>query len=208
MRGGTRGSRPHASVPAIGPWVPTGTLRVIFFAVAAGLCVLVHAHPFWLVVGLLLAAGTTLAPDRVPAWWLLLLLALSQIWREPSVTDPTFYLLLAGVHLLHVLGGLARLLPWMGRLQLRALVSPLRRFVLVQTVSQAVAVGALLAFGGGPGSVTGLSILAAGALAIVAAVLARQASVGSPSPPSQSRRPRRSQDRSTTGYPMPMSSAK
>lgn len=169
-----RESRPRASVPAIGPWVPTATLRAIFFAVAAGLCVLVLASPFWIALGLLLAAAVTLAPGRVPTWWLLLLLALSQLWREPSVTDLAFYLLLAGVHLLHVLGGLARLLPWKGRMQPGALVRPLQRFVLVQAAAQAVAAAALLAFGGGPGTVPGLSILAAVALGFVAAVLARR----------------------------------
>jgi hypothetical protein len=169
-----QGNRPLASVPAIGQWVPTATLHVLFFAVAAGLCLLVLVSPFWIAVGLLLAAAVTLAPNRVPTWWLLLVLALSQLWREPSVTDLTFYLLLAGVHLLHVLGGLARLLPWMGRMQVGALVRPLQRFVLVQAVAQAGAVSTLLVFDGNPITVRGLSILAAGALGVVAAILLRQ----------------------------------
>ena len=167
-----RGTRPVASVPAIGPWVPTATLHLSFFALAAGLCLHVLVSPFWRVIGLLLAAAITLVPRWVPTWWLLLLLALSQLWREPSATDLDFYLLVAGVHLLHVLGGLARLLPWMGRIQVAALVRPAQRFVLVQAVAQPVAVGALLAFSGGPGTVPGLSVLAAGALAVVAAMLA------------------------------------
>jgi hypothetical protein len=174
MSTGIQAIRPLASVPTIGPWVPTATLHVLFFTVAAGLCVLVLASPFWITVGLLLASAVTLAPNRVPTWWLLLMLALSQVWRDPSVTDHAFYLLLAGVHLLHLLGGLTRLLPWTARMQVGALVRPLQRFVMVQAAAQVVAVSALLVFDGGPGTVRGLSILAAGALCGMAVVFVRR----------------------------------
>lgn len=173
MNVGVRGNRPRASVPAMGPWVPIAMLHVLFFAVAAGLCLLV-LMPLYLGVGLVLAAAVTLVPDRVPVWCLLIALALSQVWREPSATDITFYLLLAGVHLLHMLGGLTRVLPWVGRIQVRALVGPFQRFAVVQGVAQAVALSGLLAFGGGPGKVPGLSILAAGALGVVVALLVRR----------------------------------
>jgi hypothetical protein len=166
-------SRPTASTPAIGPWVPTATLHLIFFAVAAGLCLLVLT-PSLLVVGLLLSVAVTLLPDWVPNWWLMLVLALTQVWREPSPTDLTFYLLLAGVHLLHVLGSLARLLPWTGRMQVSALVRPIQRFIMVQAVAQGAAACALLAFSGGDGSVRGLSIFAAGVLATVIVMFARR----------------------------------
>jgi hypothetical protein len=153
--------------------VPIATLHLIFFAVAAGLCLLVLT-PSLLPVGLLLSAAVTLLPDWVPAWSLLLLLALTQFWREPSPTDLTFYLLLAGVHLLHLLGGVSRLLPWTGRMQVGALVRPIQRFVMVQAVAQGAAACALLAFSGGGGSARGLSIFAAGVLATVTVLLARR----------------------------------
>jgi hypothetical protein len=148
-------------------------LHVMFFAVAAVLCVLVLERPVWLVVGLLLAAGGTFLPALVSRWWVLLVLGLSQLWREPSVSDVAFYVLLAGVHLLHVIGSLAHQLPWHARMQRVAFTRPLRRFVLVQLVMQAVAVGTLFSFGGRRGTLTGLSIVAAAALGLVAAVLAR-----------------------------------
>jgi hypothetical protein len=159
--------------PEIGRWVPTVLLHGLVLAVSAALCLLVLAPPLWRVVGLTLAVVGTVVPRRVPLWWLLLLLGLSPLGREPSATDVTFYLLLAGVHLLYVLGGLARLVPWEGRMQVGALVQPMRRFVLLQAVVQPVAVGALLVFGGGSGTVPGLSIVAAVVLGVVAVVLAR-----------------------------------
>jgi hypothetical protein len=162
----------RASDPSIGPWVPTAALHLAFLAVAAGLCMLVFESHLWLGIGLLIAIAATLVPHLVSPWWLLLMLGLSQLWRTPSVSDVVFYLLLAGVHLLHVLSCLARLLPWRGRIQAVALVRPLRRFVQVQAVSQIVAVGAMFTFAGARGSAAGLSILAAALLGVVAAVLA------------------------------------
>jgi uncharacterized protein YybS (DUF2232 family) len=113
--------RVQAVHPEIGRWVPTAVLHWLVLAVAAALCLLVLDPPLWCAVGLTLAVVGTVVPRRVPLWWLLLLLGLSQLGREPSVTDVTFYLLLAGVHLLFVLGGLARLVPWEGRMQVPGL---------------------------------------------------------------------------------------
>lgn len=163
----------RTSVPDIGPSVPTAVLHLLFFVVGAGLCLLVLESPLWLVIGLLLAIAGTLVPHLVPTWWLLLVLGLSPLGREPSVSDVAYYVLLAGVHLLHVLGSLTRLLPWDGRMQVVVLAPSLRRFVFVQAGVQPVAVGALFVFSGESGTVPWLSILAAAVLVFVAAVLAR-----------------------------------
>lgn len=173
MSGGNRTTYAREAVPEIGRWVHTATLHIVFLIVAAGLCFLVLPSPLWIAIGVSLAVAGTLLPNVVPTWWLLLVLGLSQVWRELSATDVVFYLLLAGVHLLHVLGSLVRLLPWDGRMQLVSFVRPLKRFVLIQAAVQVVAVGALVSFGNGPGTVQGLSILAAVVLGLVAAVLAR-----------------------------------
>lgn len=171
MRGGGYTTRVRASVPDIGPSVPTAAVPLLHLAVAAGLCLLALPSPSLVAIGLLLALLETVAPNHVPAWLLLLTLGLSQLWRHPSATDVVYYLLLAAVHLLHVLSGLARLLPWRGRMQVSAFAPPLRRYLLVQAVVQPVAAGALIAFGRGPGGVTGLSIAAALLLCAVAVAL-------------------------------------
>lgn len=173
MSGDVSTRRVRVVRPEIGRWVPTAMLHGFVLAVATALCLLALEPPFWRAVGLMLAVVGTVVPRRVPLWWLLLLLGLSQLGQEPSVTDVTFYLLLVGVHLLYVLGGLARLMPWDARMQVGALVQPMRRFVLVQAVVQPVAVGVLLAFGGGPGTVPGLSIVASVVLGVVAVMLVR-----------------------------------
>jgi hypothetical protein len=162
-----------ASVPTIGLWVPTAAIHVLFFVVSVGLCILVLPAPLWLSIGLSLAVAGALAPNTVPTWWLLLLLGVSQLSRDPSATDTVYYLLLAGLHLLHVVGSFARVVPWSGRMQIAGVVRPLQRFVLVQAVVQPFAFVALLLFGEIRGSIPGLSIVAAVTLATVAAVLFR-----------------------------------
>ncbi len=144
---------------------------------AVGLCLLALAPPAWLTIGLLLAVGSTLMPDRVPGWWLLLVLGLTQLGREPVAGDVTFHTLLAGLHLLHVLGAIAGPLPWSGRLQLRAVVRPLRRLIAVQLCVQPLAVVALLLLSPRPGEVPGLYLLSTAALGLVVWLLARPADV-------------------------------
>ncbi len=173
MSGGMLTTRARPAAPDVGLWVPTATVHLAILVVAAGLSLLAFTSPFGRGIGLILAVVGTLVPNAVSRWALPLLLGVSQYWRTPSVTDGVFYLLLAGVHLLHVLIGLAGVLPWHGRMHLAAFVRPLQRYVLVQVCAQAVAVGALLTFSGGRGAVPGLSILAAVVLGVVTLVLAR-----------------------------------
>jgi hypothetical protein len=171
MRSGGYTTRVRASVPDIGPSIPTAVLPLLFSVVAAGLCLLVLPSASLVAVGLLLAVLGTVAPKQVPAWLLVLMLGLSQLWRDPLATDVVYYLLLAGMHLLHVLSSLARLLPWNGRMQVRTLARPLRRYLFVQGIVQPVAAGALIAFGRGSGGITGLSLVSAALLCVVAVAL-------------------------------------
>lgn len=171
MRSGGYTTRVRASVPNIGPSIPTATVPLLCLTVAAGLCLLMLPSPSLVALGLLLALLGTLASNQVSTWLLLLMLGLSQLWRDPSATDVVYYLLLAGVHLLHVLSSLARLLPCNGRMQVGTLARPLRRYVLVQAVVQPVAAGALLAFSRGPGGVAGMSMVAALLLCVIAVAL-------------------------------------
>lgn len=157
---------------AIGAWVPTVTVRAATAVVSSGLCLLVLPTPFWRGMGILLTASSLLFPSVVPTWTVILLLCVNQIGRQSSASDATFYVLLAGVHLLHLLTSLARVLPDSGRLQLAALRRPLTRFVLIQAVVQTTAALTMLLFRNGPGTIRGLSIGSALALGAIAVVLA------------------------------------
>ena len=172
MSGDVHATRVRASVPQMGAWVPFATVHLAFLVVAAALCMLV-LQDVWLVGGLLLTVAGTFVPNLVPRWCVIIALGLSQLWREPSVRDASFYVLLAGVHLLHVISGLVMHMKWNGRVQLIAFMRPLQRYVFIQVVVQSVAVLALFAFGNRRETVPGLSIIGAMMVGVVAVVLAR-----------------------------------
>ncbi len=168
-------TRVGASAPEIDAWVPTAVVHVSWLVLAVLLCATTIEQPFWRGMGLLVAMTATLAPHVVPRWWMVLLLGAHQLWRAPLASEWTFYLLLAGVHPLFVLGALAKMMPWSGRVEVAVFVGPAKRFVLVQVGCQLLAVGALSGFGDARGTVTGLSMLAGAMVAVVAFVLARAA---------------------------------
>lgn len=142
-------------------FVPIAVIYIAYGAVAASLCALVLDAGVWRTVGLSLAVASTMVPTRVSAGWLLLVLGASQLSRMPSATDHRFYLLLAGLHLLHVLSSYVRLLPWRGQIEAAALTGVFRRYAVVQLFTEAGAAGALLLFAGKQGAVPGLSLVSA-----------------------------------------------
>ena len=122
---------------------------------------------------ILIAAVAALTTNQVFAWLVPLVLGVAQLGRQPSPTDPTFYVLLAGVHLLHVLSCLSRLLPLNGRIEIAALAAPFRRFALVQAISQVFAFAALQMLNGTSGTAAGLPIAAAAVLGLIGLILTR-----------------------------------
>ena len=129
--------------PDIGLWIPGAVLRAACGVVGVLLCLDRLPQGFWLVVGLALTGVAVAAPQWLTAWVLVVLLGATQVLQDPSPQDGHFFLLLAGLHLLHVLGAQALALPWRGRVQLAVLRRPLLRFVAVQVPVQAVAAAAL-----------------------------------------------------------------
>lgn len=162
----------YASAPVMRMWIPTAALHLLHGGTAVILCLLIFESRVWLGFGLLLCVTSVLFPNQVSAWWVLLFLALGQLWRIPSAFDPTFHLLLAGGHFVHVLGHLVRHLPWRGRMEVAALAGPLQRFGIVQFMVQAFAVLALPRFTGDSGTVPGLSLAAGAVLAAVGLIFA------------------------------------
>jgi hypothetical protein len=151
--------------------VPAALLRGLQLAVAVLLCSVTLHGPLWLAMGWTLAVASTFAPNRVAGWWLLLLLGGSQFVRLPSATDPSFYALLAGIPMLHLLGRVSRLISWRGRIELLALARPLKRYVTLQGVLQPVSFSVMRASADSRGTVIGLTLLAALILSGIAALL-------------------------------------
>jgi len=124
-------SRVHGSVPAATP-------RIVLAVVAAVLCATQLTFGLWFVVAVILAVLSLIVPRLLTAWAFVLVVGLSMLFREPSVTDWRPYLLLAGVHLVHLYAAQCVVTPVRGRVQLRVLLRPLRAFLIVQVPSQFV----------------------------------------------------------------------
>ncbi|MDA8032565.1 MAG: hypothetical protein M0T71_00130 [Actinomycetota bacterium] len=130
--------------------LPGLALRAVLLAVGIGLAIVEEGGSGLLVVAIALAIGAAWAPQYLLGWGLILCLGLSQLARH-DVLGWRLLVLLAGLHLLHVLSLLVLELPWRSWIQPSVLAGPLVRFVAVQLPAQALAIPtlALLAPGGG-----------------------------------------------------------
>lgn len=120
-----------------------------------------------LAIGLALAA--TMAPRYLLGWVLILVLALSQLARHAALTWQVL-VLLAGIHLLHVLSMLVLELPWRSWVQPSVLVAPLVRFVVIQVPTQLLAVVLLVLLAPGAHGDRPVTVAAFAGVGIVALV--------------------------------------
>ncbi|GAB3387634.1 hypothetical protein GCM10027568_07560 [Humibacter soli] len=157
--------RLHARVSA-GPVIPGLSPRIAIALIGCGAALTVMPTPFsYLAVALALLGA--LFPATLAAWGCALVLGLAALARTPDPTDWRFYVTLAVVHLLHVLGALALVVEPGGSLQMRALARPLRRWLVVQVPAQAVL--ALVLVIAGSSAVHGLPPQTLGIFAVIAA---------------------------------------
>ena len=129
----------------------------------------------WLVVGSMLSVAAAWSPRYLLGWALILFLAAGQLARHPALSWQLL-VLLAGLHLLHVLAMLALEVPWRDWVQPAVFAAPLVRFLVIQVPSQLLAVLALLLLAPGhnghrPLTVTGFGVIGAGAVAGLALLL-------------------------------------
>lgn len=164
-------SRRHPLVPEVGTVVPGIVLRASFLALAALLTAVQFsgALPALVVAGLL-ALAAAIWPRTMIAWAFILFVGVSMLWHEQRL-DWRLFVLLAGVHALHLLASQLLWLPWRSGVQASALRGPLLRFVVVQAATQLAALLVLVAApaGAAPWS----AVLVAAALVALALVLAR-----------------------------------
>jgi len=137
------GLKAPTDLPAAGARVPAIAVRAVI--VIAGLLLSLVDYEFtgWLAVGIVLSVAAAWFPRHLLAWGLILFLAAGRLAHHASLSWQ-FLVLLAGVHLLHVLGMLALELPSRSWLQPQLFVAPLKRFLVIQIPTQLVAILALL----------------------------------------------------------------
>lgn len=128
-----------SDLPAAGAWVPGVAVRAAFVAVGVALSIVDYQLTGWLTIAIVLAIAAAWVPRYLVGWGLILFLALGQLTRHLDLTW-RFLVLLAGVHLLHVLAMLTLELPWRSWVQPAVFVPPLIRFIAIQVPTQALAV--------------------------------------------------------------------
>jgi hypothetical protein len=163
--------------PRLGARIPSFIVRVALGVICIALVFIQLPGAFWITVGILLAILAGLAPRSHAAWLVILLLGASEGLRGIANGEWRFFVLLAGIHAIAILGSLTLALPSRGMVQLRVLGHPALRYLIVQIIVQAVAVVILSLTGpsgkGFHASAPVLAVVAAcGFIALVALLVA------------------------------------
>jgi hypothetical protein len=172
--------RGKAAPPALshgGAWIPSIAVHAALAITGALLTYVDYGLTGWLVAGVVLSVVVAWVPQHLFGWVLILFLAAGRLAHHPGVSWQ-FLVLLAGLHLLHVLSMLSLELPWRSRVQPMVFVAPLRRFIAIQVPTQLLAVLALVVLaprpdGHRPLTVAGFSAVGALAMAGLALLVTR-----------------------------------
>jgi hypothetical protein len=167
------GVSPPTDLPGAGARIPGFAVRAVFVVVGVLLTLVDYRLAGWLAVGVTLSVAAAWFPQYLLGWAVILFLAAGQLARHPGLSW-RFLVLLAGLHLLHVLASLTLELPWRSWVQPAVFLAPLRRFAVIQLPTQVLAVVALLLLAPGsdghrPVAVAGFAAI--GALALAGLVL-------------------------------------
>jgi hypothetical protein len=166
---------PPPDLPAAGAPIAGVAVRGVIVITGVLLSVVDYGLTGWLAVGIALSLTAAWSPQRLLGWALILFLAAGQLARFPGLSW-RFLVLLAGLHLLHVLSMLALGLPWRSWVQPAIFIAPLQTFLMIQVPAQLLAVLALLLLapshhGGRPLTIAGFAVVGAVALAGVGLLL-------------------------------------
>ncbi|MGB3731210.1 hypothetical protein [Microbacterium sp.] len=126
----------------IGPAVPGAVLPLLLIIVAVTAGLALQAPIGWAVASGTAAALSGFARMAAGPWLAVAILVVMLVAAEPTLWHTAVVIL--AVHLLHVMGSLALVVPLRSRIALRALRPTAIRLVLVEIVAQAVGAGATL----------------------------------------------------------------
>lgn len=161
----------------LGPRVPVLALFALIGLLEFALGPVAYPLAAGFAAGIAIAVASPFVMRKLGPWVAIIVLGLGQFTR-PAAASWHFFVLLAGLHLLHVLGALAGPLPWRGWIQPRVLARPLLRVVAIQVPVQLVAAVILLALapdahGHRPLSWAGFGLIGVLALAALTLTLIR-----------------------------------
>ncbi len=164
---------PRSALPSVNARIPAASIRAAFVVVGALLCLVVYGPSGLPVVGIALSVAAALAPQYLLGWVLILFLAVGQLTHREALSW-RFLVLLAGVHLLHVLSMWLLALPWRSRVQPGVFVRSALRYLAIQVPAQLLAVLALVLLAPSPNGHRPLTVAGfatVGAVALVGLAL-------------------------------------
>ena len=169
-----------ADLPAANARISVITIRLVVVLVGALLSLVVYGTSGWLAIGVLLSLLAAWQPRYLLAWVLIAFLAVGQLDHSAALTWQLL-VLLAGLHLLHVIASLTLLLPWTAWVEPAVFTRPMLRFAAIQLPTQVFAAVALLllapnSHGHRPLTVPVFAVIGAVALAALAVLLLRRRS--------------------------------
>jgi len=137
------GFSPPLELPVAGARVPGYAPRAALVAAGTLLALVDYGATGWLIAGAALSVAAAALPRYAVGWVLILFLAAGRLGAHTGL-DWRLLVLLAGLHLLHILALLCMQLPVRSWIQPAVFAAPVRRFVAIQIPSQLIAVLALL----------------------------------------------------------------
>jgi hypothetical protein len=171
--------RAPADLPCPEARIPGAAIRVTLVLVGTLLTLVAYRSVGWLVIGIPLSVLAARSPDYLLAWVLIVFLALGELGRHATLSWQLL-VLVAGLHLIHVLASLTLVLPARTWVRPATFRRALRRFIAIQIPAQAVAVVAMLtlapnAHGHRPVTVREFGVVGAVAIAGLTMLLLRRA---------------------------------
>ena len=166
-----------ADLPDANGLIPSAAIRGAFVIVGALLSFVVYGTSGWMEVGIVLALAAALLPRYLLGWGLILYLTIGELAHRAELSW-RFLVLLAGLHLLHVLAMWVLELPWRSKVQIAVFVPGLLRYLAIQVPVQVLAVLALLLLAPNPNghrplTIAGCAVVGAAALVGLAVRLTR-----------------------------------
>jgi hypothetical protein len=136
--------------PEVGRSVRASVIRLAIAAVCVGLSFAIIGLQPLLAVALFLSLAALVFPKTPAAWALAILLAAFSLGAFGAAPSWKFFVVLAGAHLLHVIGMTLAWLPVGGPVQLRVIGRLLRPYLIIQVPAQLLSLLVLTVLSGRP----------------------------------------------------------
>lgn len=155
-----------------GRTIPGAVLHAALVVVAAVGAVLLVPIIGWQIAVVSAALLGVLLPQSLGGWLSIACIAIGMLMAEPGIWQAMVAVVL--VHVLHVLSSLLPVVPWRGKVVVRALWPTARRLLFVQTIAQPLTLAAMLISRDSGAGVWGVALVGAVAITVFVILFLQQ----------------------------------